>query len=67
MTAEQAKSKGYTHHGKLYGVQIYLADTEECEVVGTNWLNDQFLAFFIWFDVNFTHNEHFAIFKGPKL
>jgi hypothetical protein len=67
MTTIQAKQKGFTHHGKIYGVPIYLTDDEDMNIEGTNWFNDKLVSFFVWFDTNFTQNEVFAISKGEKL
>lgn len=67
MTEQQAKEKGYTHHGKLYGVPVYITDDEDMNVIGTNWFNDRLVSIFILLDMTFEINECFCIQKGSRL
>ncbi len=67
MTNKEAKEIGYTHIGKLYKVPVYFTKDEQTHVRGTNWFNEKLLSFFIWFDINFTNNEAFAIEDNGEL
>jgi hypothetical protein len=67
MTPQEAKLKGYTHYGCMYGVPIYMTDDEDMNVTGVNWWNDHKLKLFIWLEQVFNINEAFPILKGPKL
>jgi len=67
MTELEAKNKGFTHHGKMYGVPIYLTDDENMNIEGTTWLSDKFLSFLVWFDTTFEINDAFPILKGRKI
>lgn len=67
MTAIEAKQRGFTHRGKIYGVPVYLTDDEDMNIEGTNWLNEQLVSFGVWLDTTLEINECFAIVKGQKL
>lgn len=67
MSAQEAKQRGFTHHGKIYGVPIFLTDDEDMNIEGTNWFNDLLVSAFVWLDTTFEINEAFAVLKGEKL
>lgn len=53
MTENEAKNKGFTHLGKIYGVKCYVRyeDDDGCEVEGTNWIRNKLIDFYTWLDI----------------
>ncbi|GJN50833.1 hypothetical protein [Pseudomonas tohonis] len=37
MTAQEAKSLGFTHHGKYYGIPVWVGDPHGDCMVATKW------------------------------
>jgi hypothetical protein len=37
MTAEKAKQEGFTHHGKYYGIPVWIGDPDGDCMVATKW------------------------------
>ena len=67
MTPQQAKQKGFTHKGKIYGWPVYLTDDEDMNIEGLNWFYDLMVSVFVWIDTTFEINECFAIQRGEEL
>jgi hypothetical protein len=42
MTKKQALKNGFTHHGRYFGIPIYITD-EECPMVCATWAPCEFL------------------------
>lgn len=37
MTQDEAKKNGFTHHGKYYGIPLWVADPEGEFIIATKW------------------------------
>lgn len=72
MTAEQAKANGFTHHGKYYGIPIWMNDDEYAPMICTKWAPmeavmtmfhyiEAFMASFLWDEPMFMFKKGKAI------
>ena len=37
MSAEQARGEGFTHHGRYYGIPIWIGDPDDTCMVAAKW------------------------------
>lgn len=43
MTAKEALSHGFTHHGKYFGIPIWMSDNPEAPMIATKWAPMEFV------------------------
>ena len=43
MTAKDAKAEGFTHHGKYFGVPVWIGDPDAQMLVATKWAPMEYL------------------------
>lgn len=52
--------EGFTHLVELYGFRCYFNE-DTGDIMGTNWINELMIDFFIYMDQTFGENEYFEI------
>jgi len=69
VSAEQASAAGYTHHGSLYAIPVWLADPDADDpTVEAKWppLSLVMMAL-LWLESNMTFSDGFSLGVGPKI
>lgn len=69
MTKLEAKEKGYTHNGLMYGfIPIYLKHVDlHMDVVGKNKFWDVLVDIFLFIDNLFNMSDGYYIWEGEEL